>query len=81
MLPSETLQHDVNPPPHGRLEVPVGPPRGVGGGCGEQQAERATCPWCSSSRVVKNGTFRLASGDRAQRYLCRACRRTFVKAG
>jgi len=39
--------------------------------------DRRPCPWCGGARVVKNGSFRLTSGERVQRYLCRFCRRTF----
>ena len=48
--------------------------------CGSEsgsQAGRALCPRCGDSRVAKNGSFRLRSGERVQRYLCRACGRTF----
>lgn len=41
------------------------------------QTERILCPWCGCARVVRNGSFRLRSGERVQRYLCRTCERTF----
>ena len=37
--------------------------------------EEITCPSCASRHVVKNGTTR----NRKQKYLCRACRRQFIR--
>ncbi len=35
------------------------------------------CPTCEGAQVVRHGSFRMASGQRVQRYLCKTCRRTF----
>ena len=29
------------------------------------------------AQVIRHGSFRMASGQRVQRYLCKTCRRTF----
>ena len=36
------------------------------------------CPHCNSEEVVKMGHYRTKSGERRQRYKCKACGRTFV---
>lgn len=38
---------------------------------------RRSCPRCGGRQVALHGGFRMASGRRVQRYLCRTCRRTF----
>lgn len=35
------------------------------------------CPGCGGTSVIRHGSFRMASGRRIQRYLCKSCRRTF----
>ncbi|HYE72527.1 MAG TPA: IS1 family transposase, partial [Blastocatellia bacterium] len=37
--------------------------------------EEIACPSCASRHVVKNGT----TSNRKQKYLCRACRRQFIR--
>ena len=49
---------------HGQQEEPV-------------QGQPSPCPWCRGSRVIRHGGFRMASGRRVQRYLCKSCGRTF----
>ncbi|MBP2017111.1 transposase-like protein [Symbiobacterium terraclitae] len=72
-----TLQHDLSAPPHGDHTDLMRVSDGAREDWAPRPAERESCPRCQSSRVVRNGTFRLASGDRVQRYLCQSCRRTF----
>ncbi len=44
---------------------------------GAVPAEQRRCPACGGAQVVRHGSFRMASGQRVQRYLCKTCRRTF----
>lgn len=40
-------------------------------------AAQRRCPACGESAVIRHGSFRMASGQRVQRYLCKSCWRTF----
>ncbi len=44
---------------------------------GAVRAEHRRCPGCGGAQVIRHGSFRMASGQRVQRYLCKTCRRTF----
>ncbi len=44
---------------------------------GAAPTEQRRCPACGGDHVVRHGSFRMASGQRVQRYLCKICRRTF----
>lgn len=77
MLSAATVQRDVTAPPHAELMGSRRPCDGLDNRCADHRAHLEPCPRCGSSGVVKNGSFRLVSGDRVQRYLCQSCRRTF----
>lgn len=63
--------------------VQVGPVGDRTGGIGEYFGEAAEveprlriCPHCGAESLTRNGSFKLATGRRKQRYLCHNCGRT-----
>lgn len=39
--------------------------------------DESKCPYCKSSKIIKNGTERNKHGEKKQRYVCNNCKRSF----
>jgi len=53
------------------------PPRSLGRLDSSAGSPRPACPHCAHQRAHSHGSFRRKDGTLEQRYICRACRRTF----